>query len=178
MGVRLRRISEKDLPQLFLWRNNPAVFDWCRQPSYLHEAKHKDWYKWQAYDPNTEMFAIIADGVLSGVCGLTSIDWVNHRAEFSLYISPERAGKNYGIRALKELFTTGFNDFNLNMIWGETFENNRAQKIFERIGMHYDGLRREYYFKKGRYINARLYSITRDEFFRSNTNDLTYVPVS
>lgn len=164
--IELIRIKEEDLDELFWARNDPEIMQWCRQYAPLHWENHKDWYKWQANDQNTEM-AIIKriDGINVGVCGLTSIDYIARRAEFSCYIYPCEQGKGYATSALKALFDFGFEDLNLNLIWGETFEGNPAYKLFtEKLGMKHEGTRRQFYFKNGKYVDAHLISITRDEW--------------
>ena len=100
-----------------------------------------------------------------GVCGLTDIDWINRRAEFSLYVAPEQHRKGLGHRALNLLFAEGFGTLNLNLIWGETFKGNPAAIMFLKAGMKKEGTRREFYYRNGIYTDAILYSIRRDEFY-------------
>jgi RimJ/RimL family protein N-acetyltransferase len=99
-----------------------------------------------------------------GVCGLTDIDYLVGKAEFSLYVAPSMQGKGLGKKGLKALFNLGFQVFNLNLIWGETFDKNPAYKMFLDLGMVYDGTRRQFYYKDGKYIDAHLISITKEEF--------------
>lgn len=164
----LRRIKQSDLETLFNMRNDPLTYMWCRQYAPLHWTKHEEWYEWQAKDPHTEMFAITYDADVSdpvlGVCGLTSIDYINSRAEFSLYIGKRYQGDGYGRQALQQLFSFGFNTLGLNLIFGETFEGNPAAKMFEEIGMEKEGVRRDFYKRGGRFIGATLYSLRAADF--------------
>ena len=150
-------------------RNDPSIRDWCRQTGLIDEMQQEKWIKWQSKDPNTKMYLIKHecrdnwDSV--GVCGLTSIDWVHRRAEFSCYIFPEHHRQGFAKEALILLFDHGFDDLNLNLIWGETFEGNHAYKLFvDKLGMTYDGRRRQFYYKNGKYIDALLISITKNEW--------------
>ena len=99
-----------------------------------------------------------------GVCGFTSIDHFNRRAEFSLYIAKEHQKHGYGAEALRVLFNHGFLDLGFNCIWGETFEGNPATKTFEKIGMKREGTRRQFYFKNGKMIDAHIYSVLGSEW--------------
>lgn len=168
--MKLRRIREEDLRALFTARNDPELYRWCRQYAPLHWSSHVDWYHWQAKDPKTEMFVMeiysdfYNDDVILGVCGLTSIDFINRRAEFSLYIVPEYWGHGHGRDGLKLLLDFGFNTLGLNRIWGETFDGNGAVKTFEALGMELEGTRKEHYFRNGSFINAHLYSIGAQRF--------------
>lgn len=168
----LRRIEEKDLKKVFDLRNNSKVYKWCRQNAPLHIANHKKWYEWQASDPSVDMFyAYMTNSdheYFVGVCGLTSIDMVNRRAEFSCYIDPEYQNRGYGKRTLITLFKYGFDSLGLNRIWGETFDGNPALGLFEKIGMEREGIRRDFYYRNGRFIDAHLVSIDRNSFIARN----------
>jgi RimJ/RimL family protein N-acetyltransferase len=163
--VKLDAINTDDLHKIRLWRNKPEVYEWCRQNDLISDYKQKKWYVSQANNDAVRMF-MVKDGTNYpvGVCGLTSIDWVNSRAEFSLYIDPKARGKGLARAGLKTLFDYGFKTLGLNLIWGETFEGNPAHKLFESLKMKKDGVRRQFYFKDGRYINATLYSVTSKEW--------------
>ena len=160
-GVTLRRIREQDLETLFKWRNDPAIFKWCRQNDVLSWESHLRWFKRQDLDATIEMYVIVADDKLVGVCGLTSIDRLNSRAEFSLYIDPARQGIGLGSSSLKTLISHGFMNHGLNCIWGESFEGNPAAKMFESVGMTKEGVLRDYYFRSGRFIDCVRHSILR-----------------
>ena len=176
----LRRIRKTDLTVLFDARNDPGVYKWCRQYAPLHWSGHEAWYNWQATSKDCEMFAVerldsgynLSDPV--GVCGLTSIDYINSRGEFSLYIKRENQGCGFGREALILLFDFGFNTLGLNRIWGESFEKNPASSTFLSLGMEHEGVRKEFYFRNGNYIDANLYSISSANFnnFLSKTRNI------
>lgn len=171
--IYLDTIDIEDMKKLRKWRNHPDIYQWCRQHSLINEIKHGNWYEWQATEPSVEMLIIrTATGDPVGVCGLTSIDHLHRRAEFSLYIAAHRQGKGYGYNGLRMLIDHGFRDLNLNIIWGETFEGNPAMSMFERIGFVYEGTRRQFYFKNGVYLDAHLVSITKEEFYDRESNPL------
>jgi len=162
------RIEEDMLPYLKEFRNDYEVRRWCRQVGLLNDYNQESWFESINEDDTVSMYAIIStiddELTLVGVCGLTSIDYINRRAEFSCYI-----GSNYRLRgfcseALYLLFGHGFLDMNLHVIWGETFEHNLARKTFAKIGMKEEGVRRDFYYKEGKYINAVLISMTKNEF--------------
>ena len=165
-GVQLRRLHGEDAPQIYLWRNDKRIREWCRQYDLLHWGQHQAWLEMQAKDPSVSMYGIEITGteMLVVVCGLTSIDAINRRAEFSLYIAPEQQGSGYGRKALETLLNHGFRALGLNVIWGETFDGNPAAKMFEKIGFVKEGTRRDFYFRNGRFIDAHLYSIKAEEF--------------
>lgn len=163
-GVRLGPISGIGSFTLLEWRNDPMVYRWCRQFEPLEVWNHSKWLDGLSCRQDVRMYGIFDGETPVGVCGLTSIDLINRHAEFSLYIGPEFMGHGLGERALKTLCAHGFRALNLHHIFGETFEGNRAQEMFKRVGFIFDGPRRKFYFRDGKYIDAFLYSILADEF--------------
>jgi RimJ/RimL family protein N-acetyltransferase len=166
-GVGLDTIGPELLEEMREWRNDPKIRDWCRQSGLISPRDQERWYLNQNDDKSIQMFSIIEQGKqdVIGICGLTSIDLISRRAEFSLYIAPKFQGFKLGYPALKTLVKYGFNDLGLNSIWGESFDGNHAMTMFLAIGFKQEGTRREFYYKNGRFIDAHLFSILRDEFF-------------
>lgn len=163
--VRLDRIKKSDLTFLRDARNDSSIRHWCRQHDLISDLDQERWYERQNQDPTISMYSILdLDGHLCGVCGLTSIDHIIRRAEFSLYIFPKCQKKGYGEVALKTLFNHGFLELNLNQIYGETFKGNPALSLFEKLGMSKDGLRRDFYYKDGKYVDSILISLMRTEW--------------
>ena len=163
-GVTLNTLDESLMGQLRSWRNNPEIRKWCRQSDLITERDQDNWYVSLSGSGRNRMYAITSgSGKVVGVCGLTDIDWVASRAEFSCYVAPEHQKCGYATAALKTLFLHGFENLNLHIIWGETFEGNPALDLFIKLGMKVEGVRREFYYKGGKYIDATLISIKREE---------------
>lgn len=166
--VKLEDIQRSDLPLLRNWRNKREIWRWCRQHDLIRESDHEAWFDGISRDKSIRMYLVIGDGDTIGVAGLTSIDHVNSRAEFSLYIAPEFQRTGYGKMALQTLLSHGFYNLNLNLIWGESFESNPAGKMFLSLGFTCEGFRRQFYFRDGEYINAAMFSITRNEWTKTS----------
>lgn len=163
--VYLRHIEYNDLPLLRRWRNLPVIYKWCRQFEPISESHHLSWFDSIRKDPTIKMYSILNDELdIIGACGLTSIDYINSRAEFSLYIGPEHQGQGYGEASLRALCSFGFNVLNLNCIWGEAFVGNPALDMFKKVGFKEEGARREFYFREGKYIDAILFSLLRSDY--------------
>lgn len=164
-GARLAPLEPRHLEQARVWRNDWVIWQWCRQSNVISEPDQSDWYDRQRKDSTIKMYAIYPreQERFSGVCGLTSIDALNRRAEFSLYIGPDMQGAGLGKEALKCLLHHGFGNLNLHIIWGETFDGNPAANVFEKLGFKKEGTRRDFYFKNGKYIDAHLFSVKNEE---------------
>lgn len=159
-AINLSPLDEDELATILAWRNNPEIYQWCRQYEPISWESHSAWFKRIQGDASIKMFGIYTPGLV-GVCGLTSIDWVNRRAEFSLYVGPEYKGLGYGEAALRGLIRHGFDVLGLNSIWGEVFAGNPAMEMFRKVGFKDEGVRRQFYYRKGKFIDAYLCSIQR-----------------
>jgi RimJ/RimL family protein N-acetyltransferase len=164
-GMLLDALSDSLVPLMQLYRNDYRVWKWCRQNDLISQDHQKMWYESLCKRDDVKMYAIkgVTEAVY-GVCGLTDIDRVNQRAEFSLYVDPDYHQRGIGIAALKTLLSHGFMNQNLNVIWGETFEGNPAYKMFLKLGMKHEGTRRKFYFKEGRFLDAYLVSMTLEDY--------------
>jgi RimJ/RimL family protein N-acetyltransferase len=165
--IALGPIQSYDLEKMREWRNDVRIRKWCRQYDLISTDDQLEWYQRMRKDPTIRMFRIQTKDKFIGICGLTSIDMVNRRAEFSLYLGPQHQGQGFAMPALMTLIHHGFNTYGLNVIWGESFEGNKAMRLFEAIGFKKEGTRREFYYRDGEYIDAHLYSITRNDWLDS-----------
>jgi RimJ/RimL family protein N-acetyltransferase len=165
-GVQLGPIEAHNLDLLRSWRNMYSIWKSCRQNDLIDSLSQKRWFERISADPSIKMYEIRVEGrdVPMGVCGLTSIDLNNRRAEFSLYIAPMHQRDGMGTRTLKTLLAHGFKTLGLNSIWGETFEGNHAITMFEKIGFKTEGTRRQFYFRDGKFLDATLVSMLASEF--------------
>lgn len=164
LGIQFKPLNDVDMHLPLKWRNNYVVRRWTRQNDLISIRDQKAWIEKQNDDPNTKMYMIWNGFAEVGVCGLTHINWVNRNAEFSLYIAPEEQRKGYGKKALKTLLSHGFNTYGFESIWGETFNGNPASNLFLSLGMQVEGLRRNFYYRDGHFINAHILSILRREW--------------
>lgn len=157
----------KDIPEdARKWRNSKDIWQWCRQNTLIGKKSQEQWLEHIEKDKSIEMFGIYdIKNYPVGVCGLTDIDLIHRNAEWSLYIAPEHQGKGYAKNALKALIMHGFDNLNLERIWGEMFEPNiRVQKIADDLGFKYEGYLRNTYYKGGQYINSIICSLIKEDY--------------
>lgn len=165
-GVRLHALTREGIQVARGWRNDSEIYKWCRQSDCISDVAQERWFERQAADQSIKMYWIesVLGGERVGVCGLTSIDKDNRRAEFSLYIAPKEQKKGYARAALKTLLGHAFRNLGLHLVWGESFEGNPALKLFSALGFREEGMRREFYFKDGEWVDAHLFSILESEW--------------
>lgn len=163
--VKLGPLNKENLEIYRLSRNSVSIYRFCGQYDLITKEDQERWFNNQISNRHSKMFEVInGKDELVGVCGLSDIDHVHRRAEFNIYVVPEYQGNGYSREALQCLFKWGFNSLNLNLIWGETLENNHTAIIlFEKLGMKRDGYRRSYYYKDGVYLGAYMFSLLGEE---------------
>lgn len=173
--ILLKPLEPVHMDNLRRWRNDEAVWQWCRQNDLISTNEQGRWFDAQDFDPDVKNYAIFSEIATHkdfiGVAGFSGIDYLNRRAEFSILIAPEFQGNGYGLGALRALIQHGFLNLGFNVIWGECFDGNPALKTFAMAGMKPDGRRRQFYYRKGRFIDAILVSITREEWDAARAND-------
>lgn len=162
-GVKLDSLKIQHREKYREWRNDHRVYKWCRQRDLISELDQDIWFNWQNESQTTKMYEIYTDSGSVGVCGLTSIDQVNQTAEFSLYIGPEFQRNGYAKMGLKTLCKHAFMNLNINCVWGETYNGNPAYVLFEKIGFKLDGVGRQRYFREGKFIDVKYFSLLRQE---------------
>lgn len=163
-GIQLGPLSRENREVYRSARNDYSIWKWCRQNDIISEMQQEEWLEKQHKNPHIRMYEVLSGGLCVGVCGLTDIDHINQRAEFSLYIIPEHQGNGYGKLALKTLLAHGFKNLNFKIIWGESIVPNPAIEMFKKIGMTFEGTRRDFYWIEGEFRDAVLFSMRRDEF--------------
>lgn len=161
--VELRALSSLYFDNVFRWRNNPEVYKWARQ---YEPMTHEEFYRWfhNRDEKSIKRYAICVNSKCVGVVSLSDIDWVNRRAEFSIFVDPSLKGCGYGKAGLRALLKHAFNVLNLDTVWGESFAGNPAIEMFKSIGFKEDGRRRAFYYRDGRYIDSFIVSILRSEY--------------
>lgn len=164
--IRLVPIEEHHLEWMYQCRNDDSIRHWCRQVGLIRWDEHWSWYESLAGDKSRQMFVMREERSFGdfGVVGLTSIDQVARRAEFSIWVEPQNQGKGLATEGMKAICNYGFLELGLNSIWGESFEGNPGIKIWEKLGFKKDGIRRDFYYKNGSFVDAHLCSLLRSEW--------------
>jgi hypothetical protein len=173
------------LEVLRTWRNDPKIYNWCRQVGLIEQANQKKWFDKIQEDQSIQMFSVLGKAVsgdeevetLLGVAGLCSINTIHGHAEISLYLYPDlkykkgerqllfKPAPGSSLAAIKTLARYAFDDLRLNRIWGDTFEENRVEVLnLSTLGFVCEGTLRESYFKQGKFINSVIQSMLRSDY--------------
>jgi len=166
--VYLQAVEEESIEQLRQWRNNPELRQYFREYREISKKMQSAWYDNRVCNNANQVDFEIRDKEtqkLIGHCGLYYIDWVNRKAEFTIYIGDFtfRNG-GYGSDTLRNLIDYGFNTLNLNKIWCEVYSNNKAIEIYEHLGFTREGTMRQHYFDNGKWWDSHFMSLLESEY--------------
>ena len=109
------------------------------------------------------------DGYLIGGIGFHAIEREAERAEIGYWIAKPYWGNGYATEAARAVVKFGFEVMKLNRIHAAHFSNNPASgRIMRKIGMKYEGCRRQHEKKWGELLDWECYGILRNEYLSLN----------
>lgn len=112
-------------------------------------------------------FAIVLKSENKVIGGISIRKWNNPNrcADIGYVLSPNYWRMGIITEAIKRIIKFGFEELNANRIEAHCDEKNiGSYSAMEKAGMKYEGTLREKTFMKGKFINARFYSILKSEF--------------
>lgn len=110
-----------------------------------------------------------ASGRVIGSCGFTRFDYPNDAGEIGYVFHPDFGGQGYATEAVAEVVRFGFVALKLHRIEARYLKgNDRSCRLMERLGMRFEGERREAMLVKGAYRTVGTYSMLASEFANRN----------
>jgi [ribosomal protein S5]-alanine N-acetyltransferase len=158
-GILLRRPELRDIPQLYIYRNDAEITQLLGGFSRGYSLRDlEDWIEFHRKLTN-EIIWIIADqstDTCLGHVGLYNIDNRIRKAEFAILIGDKASwGKGLGKRVSQAVIHYGFSQLNLHRIQLEVLANNqRAIELYEKLGFKHEGLQRDAQYRSGQYLDV------------------------
>jgi UDP-4-amino-4,6-dideoxy-N-acetyl-beta-L-altrosamine N-acetyltransferase len=167
--VKLRPVHESDIETLRAWRNKNEIRKNFFNQSVISSVGQKAWFKSVKSTANDLMFIIETDKREPiGAIALYNIDLKNRSGELGRLMIGNRKylGRGFATEAAEELVKFGFESLGLHRIYLQLFEDNdKAYKIYHKVGFKKEGLFRDAFFKTGNdYKNIIQMSILKDDF--------------
>lgn len=110
---------------------------------------------------------LTGDDTLIGTCGFHNLSAENRRAEIGYELHPDYWRQGIMTEAVQALLAHGFAALNLHRI--EAFidpAHHASYGLLVRCGFQSEGVLRDYFFEKGRFVDAQMLSILQREFVR------------
>jgi [ribosomal protein S5]-alanine N-acetyltransferase len=173
----LRKLSVDDAEDIFEYASDPDVNTFM--PWDIHKSIDDTREFLEKSEENSETTGDIDWGIeLKNekilVGGITVRKWndANRCGDIGYVLSKRYWNKGIATEALRTVILFGFEKLCLNRIEAHCDENNIASyKVMEKAGMKYEGTLREKVFVKNKFVNMKVYSILKDEYFENLKKD-------
>ena len=170
--VKLRDLTLDDVEDRYQWSLDKDVIKYLNMPEKYPPFSREETKNWIEMCINRangyEQRAIITQqGKHIGWVDLKNIDRTNKQAELGIAIGDKNYwGKGYGLSAMKEMLSWGFNELELNKIWLRVdVDNEKAIKSYRRIGFVEEGILRQDRLRNGEFVDRLRMSILKSEFY-------------
>lgn len=170
MRVYLRALEISDVDKLVKWRNDLEVTNSLGGNTfYVSSLRETEWVKNAILNDERNIklaICLFENNQHIGNINLTSINWINRAAEYSIMIgAKDHWGKGYGNEASYLILKYAFEEVNLHRIYLTVREDNsKAINLYRKIGFKEEGILRESVFKNNKYVNMIFMSILKHEF--------------
>jgi ribosomal-protein-alanine N-acetyltransferase len=166
----LRKITPADQTDIFAYASDPEVSKYMPWDPHQSQADTFEYLasvfkRYENHTPGPWGIVHKRDGKLIGTCAYHDWQRTDRRAEIGYVLSRSYWGQGYMVEATRAMIAFGFRELGLNRIQAMCdLPNTGSARVMEKVGMRFEGVLREYFFEKGRYIDMKLYSILRNEW--------------
>lgn len=170
--VRLRAHEPGDEPLLYEWFNDQEVIQNLTVAYPLSHQQERDFIEQaSAASFATAHFAMetLAEGQLIGNCSIVHTSPENRSGRIGIAIGDKsRWDRGYGTDAMQVLCRFGFEVMNLHRLELDVYAfNERARRVYEKVGFQLEARRREAIFRAGRYEDVLTMGLLEGELKRT-----------
>jgi len=128
---------------------------------YIVSYSKPDYYRWAVIERDTlECIGQIA---------FFTLDSNNNHGEIEYVIGPAFQGRGYATEITKAVIGFGFDKINLHRIEIDCrTENTASQRVIEKCGLTFEGIFRDFFWRKDHYEGRKVYSILKKDWIASN----------
>ncbi len=157
--VRLRALEPDDVDKLYIWENNPALWQFGNVKAPM--SRHQLWEYAQNY--NADPFAAgqlrliieLQPQIACGIVDLYDVDAINSRAMVGIMVSLKYRRQKIASRALALLEDYCHNTLNLHGLAADVaIDNEPSIALFKSAGYTCCGQKPDWYRRNRRYISA------------------------
>jgi [ribosomal protein S5]-alanine N-acetyltransferase len=166
----LRPINEEDVADLYTLFSSDAVMKFMdveRFQDVSEAAQMVTFFREKLETGEGMRWAICykENNELIGTCGYHHISKSNFKAEIGYDLIPAFWGKGIMTNAIHCLLQYGFEQLQLNRIEAIVDPTNtNSYKLLDRIGFQREGLHRQSFYEKGRFIDVYIYSMLQGDY--------------
>jgi RimJ/RimL family protein N-acetyltransferase len=166
--VVLRAIEMEDCALIIDMFNDPEIENLVGGWTFpLSLFAQKKWLEAHYNDRDSVRFVIDTeeDGAI-GIMTLTAIDWKNRNAELGAKIASKQTRfKGYGTDAMMAIMRYAFDELGFHRLEASRLATNQvSERLLAKCGFVEEGIKRDYIYKGGKYIDLVVASILADEY--------------
>lgn len=168
-NVILRAIEDSDLEKLQSWANDPEIQSMLGGWHFPVSGRdQRQWFETLSLNSPNQRFAIEVDGTgLIGTANLVAIDWQNRNAFHGMLIGDKDwRGKGLAQDTVMTIMRYAFEELGLYRIDSDIIEYNESslRLYLDRCGWKKEGVRKDWYFRKGRRWDKILIGVTKEDY--------------
>ncbi len=166
----LRKMTSEDIETYHKWRNDMEVMQSTSPNLDIYHIEETEKFVNEIIlgSQFSKSYIIVEkeSNKPIGVTSLINIDFKNRNAECIIDIGDKASwGKGYGTESMKLLLDYSFLEMNLHRVSLRVFSfNNRAIKLYEKVGFQQEGISRESIFREGKWHDIIHMSILQEEY--------------
>ncbi|WP_430787512.1 GNAT family N-acetyltransferase [Virgibacillus flavescens] len=170
--IHLRKVEMSDTETYHNWRNNMEVMENTLPDLDVNTiGDTEDFIKsiCNSASSKSYMIELNENNDSIGVVSLINIDFKNRNAECIIDIGNQKYwGNGYGKEAMDLLLDYSFSEMNLHKLYLRVFSfNQRAIKLYERMGFVKEGEQREQLFRNGKWQGITYMAIFQESHLSS-----------
>ena len=166
----LRRMLVTDAQDMYEYARRADVTRyllWSPHPDIRHTREYLQYLTTRYAAGSFYDWAVVLtkNNRMIGTCGFTTIDCPHDAAEIGYVLNPDYHGMGIAPEAVEAVLAYGFDRLLLHRIEARFMEGNDASlRVMEKVGMRFEGFRRESMLVKGSYRTIGTCSILFDEY--------------
>lgn len=150
--------SRREVTEYLLWSPHPTK---KYSYDYLKYIKTRysfgDFYDWAVVEKES--------GRMIGTCGFTRFDFPHNCGEIGYVLNPDFHGRGYATEAAARVIAYGFTELELHRIEAKFMQGNESSlRVMEKLGMLFEGYRRDAMLVKNKYRTIGVCAILRREW--------------
>lgn len=159
--LRLRAPEQSDIDLLYIWENDPDLFESLPQPAPL--SRYQIWQYIENYqsDPfaTCELRLMISyNDITAGHIDLFEFSPTDRRAGIGIYIDPNNRRQGIATQALKQLEQYATTNLGIHQLWATiAIDNTASISLFTNAGYRSSGRLRSWIRRNSQYTDALIF---------------------